>query len=402
VPPFVPANPTKNANQQIPPSNLPPLSTSPYLSIETPYWVGDLGTGETKTATLKIYLPHEKLTQQPLPITMDYEAGGKHQSETHLIGVQINGAPAFQIRNVMVVPTLTFPGDVGTRMDVNIVNSGFGIANNVTAELVLPPGLTPAWGNANQMYFGRILPNQNITASFFVNVDAGLHSANYPVTVILKHADGTNVLHSDFFVAPKSSFSLVNVLNTDKLYPGATNVPLQVFLRNTGSATAQTITTKLLGGNTIPGVKSTIQTSVGNTEDVGDILPNQVFPTTFIVNLDPQTTTAGTQSASIQVTWTQSDTAGVPLKNVFVQTIPITYHVEQGPSYLYYYNGIPLTYLAIAAIITGIVVIFMIQRKKKVDKVDLYLQRQASSRTRSTSENIDSSGGGRRPPTSND
>ena len=357
---------------------------SPYYTIGTPYWIGDLAVGESKNATIQVYIPHETLTQQPLPITLSYEANGKHSTETHLIGVQIQGNPAFQIHNIRVTPSLTFPGDVNTRVDVNILNAGYGIANNVSTVLKFPRGLTPAFGNADTEYFGRITPNQNFTASYFLNINSNTTSGSYPITILTtyynsKNDNGKASLDANFLVSPKAKFDLVGVVNSDQLYRGATNVPLQVTLRNTGTAIAQTITAKFLGGNTIPGVRSPLETAIGNTENIGTIPPGQVFTTTFIVNLDSSSTVAGTQAASIDFTWTQTQTSGTSTINTFTQTVPILYHVAEGPNYLLYYDGIPWTYVAIAGIIAMLIIIFLIKRRRRIDNTTLYLERQRES-----------------------
>ena len=212
----------------------------------------------------------------------------------------------------------------------------------------MPHGISPAWGGANYQYFGRILPNQNFTGSFFLNIDNNVSSLGYPIPLLMKfNNQNSERLNLNFQVSPKAMFSLVSVDSTG-LYPGASNIPLRITLKNTGNAVAQTLTTKFLGGNAVPGVKSSTQTSIGNTENIGDISSGEIFATNFIVNSDPQTTIPGQQSASVQIVWTQTDTSGTSQTTKFSQIVPITYYVAQGPSYLLYYQGIPWTYLFIA------------------------------------------------------
>ena len=74
-------------------SNPASSSSGPYLSIDTPFWIGDLGVGENKTLSLKVYTPAERVTQQPLPITIGYEANGKRASQTFNVGVKFIGHP---------------------------------------------------------------------------------------------------------------------------------------------------------------------------------------------------------------------------------------------------------------------------------------------------------------------
>jgi hypothetical protein len=377
-----------------------PTSAGPYLSIDTPYWIGDLGIRDNKTVSLKVYIPHQKLTQEPLPLTLTYEAKGRQFTETHLIGIQVVAKPLFQISTVRVAPPISFPGDVNTRLSVNIVNAGYGIANNVSTVLILPRGLSPAFGNANTEYFGRILPGQNFTASYFLNINTNATSASYPLTVLTeyynnKYDNGQTVSDTSFLVSPKAKFVLVGVAPSDQLYPGATNVPVRVLLKNIGTATAQTLTTKFLGGNMIPGVKTLTEVAVGNTENIGDILPGEVFTTTFIVNLDSSTRAAGQQAASTEIKWTQTQTSGTSVTTTFIQTVPITYHVSQGPTYLLYYYGISWTYVIIAAILVVLIVLFILVRRRKIHRINVYLQRTSELPPENTAGDraLDSKGG---------
>ena len=371
-------NPQSSGATVITSDTSPTISNGPYLSVDTPYWIGDLGVGENKSLTLKVYTLNERIAQLPLPITIGYQANGKSTTETYVIGVKILGNPAFQIKTVRVSPPLVYPGSVGIRMNVAIMNSGYVIANNVSAQLIdLPHGLAPAWGNATSQFFGRILPNENVTGSFFLNVNNDVYSEGAPLTLLIKYNNkDTQKLYTNFLVSPKAKFDFLSV-DSSGVYSGATNVPIKVNLKNTGTAIAQTLTAKFLGGNTVPGVKSNTQTVIGNKEDIGDIPPGATFPTTFILNASPQT--KGQQAASIEITWTQSDTAGSSQTNTFVQTVPITYDVAEGPNYLFYYNGIPLTYIAIGAIIAGLFVLFAVQRRRKNRSIEAYLQRQSVS-----------------------
>ena len=218
-------------------SNPASSSSGPYLSIDTPFWIGDLGVGENKTLSLKVYTPAERVTQQPLPITIGYEANGKRASQTFNVGVKFIGTPSFQIQTVKVTPPLAYPGNVGERIDINFINTGYVIANNVSAQLIdLPHGISPAWGGANYQYFGRILPNQNFTGSFFLNIDNNVSSLGYPIPLLMKfNNQNSERLNLNFQVSPKAMFSLVSVDSTG-LYPGASNIPLRITLKNTGNA----------------------------------------------------------------------------------------------------------------------------------------------------------------------
>ena len=206
-----------------------------------------------------------------------------------------------------------------------------------------------------------MLPGQVTTVTFFVNVNKTLNSGSYPISLTIKHSQGSAILNIDFIVSPKARFELVNLPDSSALYPGAANAPLKATIKNMGSATAQTITTKFLGGNNLPGVKSNTVTSVGNVETIGDTVPGQTFTTTFIVNVDP-TTPVGDQATTLEIDWMQDGKS-------FSQTVIVPFHLSGGPYYLLYYNGIPLTYVMIIALLVAGAIAFVILRRRKLSYI---------------------------------
>lgn len=335
-----------------------------YISTNTPLWIGDLTKNDKKTLTLQINTSNETLSLQ-IPIIVKYDSNGNSYEETYQTGLHLENHPDFKINSVTVNPPLSYAGDTADRIDVQIFNAGMQ-ANDVYTTLNLPNGLSPAWGGATSAYFGKIDTFQTVTASFFVNVDNTISSGNYPLSLLVKTGTQQTPLNVNFIVAPKAQFQMISE-DYSQLYPGATNVPFKIVLKNTGTMAAQTVTTKLLAGNSIPGVKSDSITSVGDMENLGTVLPGQTFVTTFMVNLDPEFT-AGDKSANIEIDWSQNF---VQTSNVFVQTVIVPYHVADGPSYLLYYGAIPWTYVIFFTSLLASSVAFLRLRKKKLKMIEL-------------------------------
>jgi hypothetical protein len=206
-------------------------------------------------------------------------------------------------------------------------------------------------------------------------VDSKAISGNYPLSMDVTSGHEKTNLNVNFVVAQKALFNLISV-DSSQLYPGATNVPVKITLRNDGTSAAQTITTKLLSGNSVPGVKSNTLTTVGNMENIGTILPGQVFTTTFLVNLDPAFT-SGDQVSSVEIDWAQNG------MNNFVQTVTVPYHIASGPSYLFYYNGVPLTYVILAGVFVVGLTAFFITRKKRLEIMEFASLQQRAMNDRS-------------------
>jgi hypothetical protein len=211
--------------------------------------------------------------------------------------------------------------------------------------------------------------NSNFVASFFVNVSPNVQAGAYPVSMILSDDKGQSVSDFTFDISPKANF-LVTGVDDSQLYPGATNVPLKLTVKNSGNITAETVTAKLLGANSITGVKSSTITSVGDVVLSGNVLPGQSVPMTFIVNLDP-TFVAGEQTTSVEIDWTQSSNS-----TSFVETVTVPYHLNSGPNYLLYYQGFPLTYFIVAAVIVAILIAYIIGRKRQSERVSLAMENQ--------------------------
>jgi hypothetical protein len=330
-----------------------------YTSVDTPALIGDLGVNVSKDVALRIYTSNQTLSLK-VPVTVRYDTNGINYNETYWTGLPLQNTPNFKIGTVNVTPNLSFAGDVADKIDVQIFNLGLGV-NDVYTTLNLPSGLSPAWGNATSEYFGRIDTFQTVTASFFINIDSKAPSGNYPLSVSINDGKEKTSLSLNYIVSKKSIFQLISS-DSSQLYPGAASVPFRVTMQNIGSAPAQTMTTQLLSGNYVPGVKSGDLTTVCNTENIGNVLPSQVFTTTFLVNLDPAFV-PGDQSTSVQINWTQNITT---TSNSFVQVVVVPYHVAHGPYYLLYYGGIPWTYVMILIAITVLVYLFLKKRRSRI------------------------------------
>lgn len=335
-----------------------------YTAANIPLWVGDLAKNDTKTLTLQVNTSNETMSLQ-IPILVKYDSNGVSYTETYQTGLQIENRPDFKINTVAVTPPMSYAGDTADRIDVQIFNAGME-SNDVYTTLNLPTGLLPAWGGATSAYFGKINTFQTVVASFYVNINSDIQSGNYPLLLSVKTGDQETPLNVNFIVAPKAQFQLVSEDYT-QLYPGATNVPFKIAMKNTGTSAAQTITTTLLAGNSIPGVKSDTITSVGNTENIGTVLPGQTFTTTFMVDLQPQFI-PGDHSTSVEINWSQNTTSA---SNTFVQNIAVPYHVADGPSYLLYYNGISIAYVIIFLSAVVGLAIFIQQRKKRLKLIEI-------------------------------
>ena len=333
-----------------------------YTSLDTPVWIEELGIQSTKSVTLKILAVNVTDSQLPLSVNVKYESKGQSLTETYQVAIQSEALPNFQVQSVLVNPNISYPGDVGIKVDVDILNYGIVNANDVSTRLELPQSFSPAYGNSDVVFLGNIESSETKTATFFVNVERDTNAGTYPFSVNVEHAKGSDKIDFNFIVTQKAVFQVVDI-DYSQLYPGAANAPFKITIRNTGTAAAETVTTKLLGGNLIPGVKSNEITAVGNVENIGTVLANQSFTTTFLVNLDP-TSPPGDKTITVEINWMQGDS------DTFVQTVIVPYSLLAGPPYLLYYGGVPWTYINIIVVLAIALYVFVIKRRERLKKIE--------------------------------
>lgn len=333
-----------------------PQSSTQFTPVYSPIYVGTLSVDETKKVEMQIYTSAQATDVSLLSLGISYTAGGNTVHQTQQIGLTFSGSPAFTLKSVTLVPSVSYAGDTTVKMDVDVTNSGYVIANDVSSTLAIPAGFTPSWGNSTSSYLGKILPGSDSVASFVFDISANTASRAYPFTVNLKYLGGTAQLPVNFVVSPKAAFEVLS-LDDSALYPGASNVPIKVSIKNVGDATADSVTAKFLGGNTVSGVKNSDVVTVGDVVNPGNVATGQQIEAVFMVDVD-QYVNKGTQLSTLEFSWNQNN-------KTFVQDINLPYSVAPGPNYLLYYGGIPFLYVAIVAALAILAAIFFTIRRKR-------------------------------------
>jgi hypothetical protein len=325
----------------------------------TNYYIGHIGLGQSQDVTFYVDIQKNIATGiYPVDLNVSFSNGKTTFSKKFELPILISDT-GFKFTSVAIKPSFAYPGDIGDQITIQIFNSGSS-ANDVQATLKLPPGISSAWGNSTSTNIGRINTFQSAPATFFVNIANNATTGALPYTLILKHDQEITKFDLNFLVSPKANFKLISV-DDSQIAPGASSVPFKITLKNEGSATAQTLSTKLLSGNVLAGVKPTTTTSVGNQENLGSILPGQTFSTTFIVYVDPSA--SGDQSTSVEIDWGQNSTVN------FVQTLPVPYHAGSNP-YTLTYQGIPWAYIGIGIVVMVGISVFISKRKKRKQFMD--------------------------------
>jgi len=285
------------------------------------------------------------------------------QTFTRFFDLPINIVSSnYKVRTITIAPSPSYPGDLQTRIDLKLANVGTTV-NGVDVNLILPEGFKPSWGESDYASINILETSEDSEISFFIDIDNKVKEGVYPFTLLITDSFGSkSEVNFDFIVSSRAIFKVINI-DDSEMFPGASAIPFKITLQNVGNSAAESMTTKLLGGNTIPGVRSAQITAVGDIEDIGRVLPDQSFTTTFLVNLDPITET-GELTTTVELSWSQNDGA-----SYFVESIQVNYFVPEGPSYLLYYGGISITYVIIILLLILGTVVFYVFRNKKIKTI---------------------------------
>jgi hypothetical protein len=327
------------------------------------FQIGQLGIDQTREINFKVDVDED--TNPGLynvELNLQYSDGQEEYNTPFNFNVKVTDNP-IKLSAVTVIDPPVNAGDTATEINIELLNTGSTLYD-VTAQLELPEGISPSWGDSDRAFFGKIESSETIVGQYFIDIDEELPPNEYSALVLMSSEElFESIVDFDLTVNPKAVFQIVGVEDS-QLFRGSVNVPFRITLQNTGSEIAENVQTKLLGGNKIPGVKSSQITTLGDEENIGNVLPGESFTTTFFISLDPEADT-GVQNTSVEISWSGNS------DEEFSQNLNVTYEVPSGPSFLLYYGGIPFTYVIIGGIIVIGLIFFILERTKRMKFLQL-------------------------------
>ncbi|MEM4274978.1 MAG: hypothetical protein QXK74_06295 [Candidatus Nitrosocaldaceae archaeon] len=337
------------------------------ISILKTSTIDILGANEEKESILEFSLT-QSIYEEVLPINIKlaYLVNGAFLSsdDTLIIPIttKLNTETPFIIRNINVEPSLVYSGD-SAKINIDIQNNDLFVYSNIYAKLMLVDGFTPTSSKSDESNISKIRSFENSTLTFFINVDDNIPASEYTFKLLLQFNNQTLEYTIPFMVSPKARFEVLSV-DSSQLYVGVTSVPLKITIKNAGETDAENIVLKLLGGNILPGSRSTVVTTVGDTELIGKLGKEQTTTATFIINVD-KSATAGNNIISLEISWEQND------GNSFTTTIPFSININKSSSSLIFDNIFdnPSITMLLTAIISGIIVFTFIHfRNRKIEQ----------------------------------
>ncbi len=277
------------------------------------------------------------------------------------------------VTSVTTAPSYLYPGDISDRMNVIVTNFGQEDLRGITLHLLLPEGMRFSWSGYGSFVFPYLPSAKNFpyaveqAATFYVDIDKAIQPGTQILGLSFTGNNLNYTTHVPITIAPKARFDLQNVtyststvLGTqtqNSLSPGITTV-VRATLKNTGTAPADSVVGILQVSNDFQGIKNAGVINVGVLDRAGVILPNQIFHTTFTLDVDP-TSQSGVYPGTIAINWQQGQLPGN-----FTQSVPLSIPVTPTPVFY------SLPYLQIFLGGTSVLFLFLylLSRRKKIPK----------------------------------
>ncbi len=332
------------------------LTKSSYIDSLSPY--------HHKELWLSIILPSREYDYTiSLPIRLTYIVNGVSLTSEDIIYIPITDdilINALDIERISVEPLRVYNGN-NAKIIINLKNNDLFPYKNIYGKLLLENGFTPTYGGSTEIYLDKIMPDTIASLYFFINIGNDVLPGDYNFKLMITYNNRTAEYNIPFTVSPKANFNILSVDST-QLYTGSTNVPLKVTIKNSGSSDAKNIQLKLLGGNVLPGSKSTFITTTGDVEIIGRLNQEQSYEATFIVNVD-RSAKIGINTINLEISWEQDD--GNKFSDVI--TLPIEIYSNS-----YSFNIMQHPELSILLVVTGsgAAILIILLRKRRINSMN--------------------------------
>jgi hypothetical protein len=313
------------------------------LETEETTQLGVIPAGSIMPATFTISVESNISTgEYPMNITLDYN-GGIAQNQT--VYVPVLGSPDIVVQSYAIQQGNAYPGDSNVALSVYLVNSGNLTANNVKAELLTPPPLSPSYPGSDLTILGTVPPAQPLLVKFFFNVPSSISSPlNLEFPLRISYGDHEYTYYMPLMITGISYFT--ESTNVTPIDQGSSNVNIPLLITNVGNSTAKSINAQLLLPNEISGTTFTY---------LGNMVSNASNMATFAIDVSssaPPSTYYGT----LRITWMQDNAPG----RQFSQDIPLAFQVHQS------LLNLLMNYLYIVVIVIVVIaaVIIVLRRRK--------------------------------------
>lgn len=267
-----------------------------------------LGTIEPQqtAAASAIVQPNSTLSQGNSSISVilkyDTEYG---QPVTQYVQVPVSifiSSPDISVSIASAAPASLYPGSNQTLV-LSIQNIGVGLAKNVTINLQNTRNITLG-NSASNIFIGSLAAGASTTHNILITANKNDNQSTYQLPVYLSYQTSnyqSQVNRTEFLpikLQPSAIFNITGI--SEDLIPGDTDVPVTLYIKNTGNQAAQQVTFSL---ETIYPISQ-----INPNAYLKQIAPGQTENITFYVAVDSQAN-LGQYPITLYDQWTQQNGA---------------------------------------------------------------------------------------------
>jgi hypothetical protein len=216
-----------------------------------------------------------------IPISLKYysESGKVYFTNTSISINSIVTEPDISISLLGSMPPMLYSG-YNQSIQFAIANSGNGIARNITVT-VFPGRNLNILSSVRKFFIPALLPGSSINEGIFVSanyttstnanliINVTYYSSNYKQNF-------SKVFNKTIYIMPSAQFQITGVKT--QAYPGATNVPVTLTIKNIGNEVAKEIQVSFQSIYPI--------TPINSNAYIEELLPGEEANVTFVINVD--------------------------------------------------------------------------------------------------------------------
>ncbi len=173
------------------------------------------------------------------------------------IGFNVRGEASINLGNIVTDPASIRPGDQNVKISTYIGNSGDASVENVEARIITTDEFETSWSGTDRSYVGKLTPGQSKEAVFHLDVEEGVESKKYNLTLLISYEDMDEVKHRvekyvELLLEPKPDFEISSFYTYPANISAGKHVKLYVTVKNTGSEEAESISVRSIGEVEVP------------------------------------------------------------------------------------------------------------------------------------------------------
>lgn len=208
-------------------------------------------------------------------------------SATLSIGTHVKGSIVPAVAGLALDPASVRGGAKNVKISVSLENAGKATAENMKAELVLKEPFTPAYSQSDASFVGRLEPNKQKTATFYVDIAENAAPMKYSIPLKLTYQDSKGKEFSvtksvELLIEPKPYFEVTDARAEPAFPKPDERVRLYITIKNVGFENAEAVDLRVIRESGQP------FTYDRRSDFIGLLKPDEAGTATLILDVDKE------------------------------------------------------------------------------------------------------------------